>query len=152
MVRACNTIYREDTMTSRRRSTLRAAGLLALLLAAGSGHAAGDPAGIWLTETGESKVRLARCGGGYCGTLVSAAGKGLDTNNPDPALRTRSVVGVQIVNAPNASGDGYAGTLYNPKDGKTYSGTLKMTGPNTVVVSGCVMSVFCKSQTWKRAN
>ncbi|GJD80142.1 DUF2147 domain-containing protein [Methylobacterium gregans] len=139
-------------MTPRRRSTLRAAGLLAALLAAAPGHAAGDPSGIWLTETGDSKVRLARCGAGYCGTLVSVSGKGLDANNPDPALRGRSVVGVQIVNAPNASGDGYSGTLYNPKDGKTYSGTLKMTGPNTVEVSGCVMSVFCKSQTWKRAN
>lgn len=139
-------------MTPRRRSTLRAAGWLAVLLTAGAGHAAGDPSGVWVTETGDSKVRLARCGAGYCGTLVSVAGKGLDANNPDPALRGRSVVGVQIVNAPNASGDGYAGTLYNPKDGKTYSGTLKMTGPNTVEVSGCVMSVFCKSQTWKRAN
>jgi len=137
-------------MTPRRRSTLRAAGLLAALLAAGPGHAAGDPSGLWLTETGDSKVRLARCGAGYCGTLVSVSGKGLDANNPDPALRGRSVVGVQIVNAPNASGDGYAGTLYNPKDGKTYSGSLTPKDPDTVEVAGCVLSVICKRQTWRR--
>ena len=132
------------------RSTLRAAGLLAALLTAGAGHAAGDPSGLWVTETGDSKVRLARCGAGYCGTLVSVAGKGLDANNPDPALRGRSVVGVQIVNAPNASGDGYAGTLYNPKDGKTYSGSLTPKGPDTVEVAGCVLSGICKRQTWRR--
>jgi uncharacterized protein (DUF2147 family) len=129
----------------------------AILGAVASGSAAlaqksGDPSGIWLTETGDSKVRLARCGGGYCGTIVSTSGKGLDQNNPDPSLRTRSVVGVQIVNATSATVDGFAGTLYNPKDGKTYSGSLKMTGPATVEVSGCVMSVFCKRQTWKRVN
>lgn len=132
-----------------------ALGLLALaVLATGAARAqvAGDPAGIWLTETGESRVRLSRCGAGYCGTLVSTVGKGLDANNPDPALRTRSVVGVQIVNAGHAAGDGYSGTLYNPRDGKTYSGSLRMTGPDTVEVSGCVMGVFCKRQTWKRAG
>ncbi|TXM64155.1 DUF2147 domain-containing protein [Methylobacterium sp. WL120] len=128
--------------------------LVALCLAGGGAQAqkAADPAGIWLTETGDSKVRLSRCGAGYCGTIVSTTGKGLDANNPDPALRTRSVVGVQIVNATSASGDGYSGTLYNPKDGKTYSGSLKMTGPNAIEVSGCVMSVFCKRQTWKRVG
>ena len=139
-------------MTLLSRPTLRAAGLLALLLTAGAGHAAGDPAGVWLTADGQSKVRFARCGGGYCGTLVSVVGQSVDVNNPDPALRTRSLVGVQIVNAPNASGDGYAGTLYNPDDGKTYSGALKVTGPNSVSVSGCVMSVFCKSETWQRTR
>lgn len=133
---------------------LRTASCLALLascLAAGAAQA-GDPAGLWLTETGDSKVRLSRCGAGYCGTLVSTAGRGLDANNPDPALRTRSVVGVQIVSATSATGDGYSGTLYNPKDGKTYSGSLRMTGPDAIEVSGCVMSVFCKRQTWKRAG
>ena len=136
------------------RRNVFSAGLLALCLAAGLAQAqtGGDPAGIWLTETGDSKVRLSRCGSGYCGTIVSTAGKGLDANNPDPALRGRSVVGVQIVNATSATADGFSGTLYNPKDGKTYSGTLKMTGPNAVEVSGCVMSVFCKRQTWKRVG
>ena len=127
--------------------------LVALCLAGGAqAQKASDPAGIWLTETGDSKVRLSRCGSGYCGTIVSTTGKGLDANNPDPSLRTRSVVGVQIVNATSASGDGYSGTLYNPKDGKTYSGSLKMTGPNAIEVSGCVMSVFRKRQTWKRVG
>ena len=135
------------------RTLLRASALLAGLATGSLAHAAGgDPSGVWLTETGDSKVRLSRCGAGFCGTLISVAGKGLDANNPDPALRTRSVVGVQIVNAANATSDGYEGTLYNPKDGKTYSGSLKMTGPDTLVVAGCVMSVFCKRQTWKRVK
>lgn len=117
-----------------------------------SAQKASDASGLWLTETGGSKVRISRCGNGYCGVLASVSGPGLDAKNPDPSLRTRSLVGVEIMNARNASGDSFEGSLYNPNDGKTYSGSLTIKGPNLVEVSGCVMSVFCKSQTWKRAN
>ncbi|MCJ2086498.1 DUF2147 domain-containing protein [Methylobacterium sp. E-005] len=113
---------------------------------------AADPAGIWLTETGSSRIRIAPCGGGYCGTIVSAPGKALDAKNPDPALRSRSVVGVQILDARQKDASGYSGSLYNPNDGKTYSGSMRLTGPTTLEVSGCVMSVFCKRQSWTRAN
>ncbi|MBE7246480.1 MAG: DUF2147 domain-containing protein [Actinomycetospora chiangmaiensis] len=124
---------------------------LAAVLLSGSAQAA-DPSGTWLTETGTSRVRIAPCGGGFCGTIVSAPGKGLDAKNPDPALRERSVVGIQILSAPQADGAGFSGTLYNPNDGKTYSGSLKLTGPSTLEVAGCVMSVFCKRQTWTRVK
>jgi uncharacterized protein (DUF2147 family) len=124
---------------------------LAAGLLCGTAQAA-DPSGIWLTETGTSRVRIAPCGSGFCGTIVSAPGKGLDAKNPDPALRTRSVVGVQILSAPQVDGAGFSGTLYNPNDGKTYSGSLKLTSANTLEVAGCVMSVFCKRQTWTRVK
>ena len=127
--------------------------LMALALGAAAGPArAADPAGLWLTETGSSRIRIAPCGGGFCGTIVSAPGKGLDLKNPDPALRNRSVVDVQILDARNPDGSGFSGSLYNPNDGKTYSGSLRLTGPNTLEVSGCVMSVFCKRQSWTRVH
>ena len=128
--------------------------VLAVLAASALGGAAraANPAGLWITETGSSRIRIAPCGGGFCGTIVSAPGKGLDAKNPDPALRSRSVVGVQILDARQPDGSSYSGSLYNPNDGKTYSGSMRLTGPNTLEVSGCVMSVFCKRQTWTRAN
>ena len=135
------------------RSRLGLAALVAVGIGSLSGPArAADPAGLWLTETGSSRIRIAPCGGGYCGTIVSAPGKALDAKNPDPALRTRSVVGVQILDAPQKDGSGFSGSLYNPNDGKTYSGSLRLTSPNTLEVSGCVMSVFCKRQSWTRIN
>lgn len=124
---------------------------LSATLACG-GARADDLSGLWLTETGASRVRVAACGTGYCGTLASVPGKALDARNPDPALRSRSVVGVQIFEAPRTDGAGYAGSLYNPSDGKTYSGTMRLNGPNTLEVSGCVLSVFCKRQIWTRVK
>ena len=76
----------------------------------------------------------------------------MDAKNPDPALRNRSVVGVQILDARQPDGPSYSGSLYNPNDGKTYSGSMRLTGPNSLEVSGCVMRLFCKRQTWTRVN
>lgn len=127
-----------------------AAGLAALCW--GAPARAADPSGVWLTETGSSRVRIAPCGGGYCGTIVHVPGKALDARNPDPALRGRSVVGVRILDAPTADGAGYTGTLYNPSDGKTYSGSMRLNGPDTLEVSGCVLGILCKKQVWSRVN
>lgn len=133
--------------------SLRLAGFALLVGLAGPAHAApGDPSGLWLTETGKSRVKIVPCGGGYCGTIVSAPGKAVDANNPDPALRSRSVIGVQILDARKPDGNGFSGTLYNPNDGKTYSGSLHLTKPDELEVSGCVLSVLCKSQTWTRTK
>ena len=129
----------------------RAGAALAAILSCTGAHAA-DISGLWLTETGSSRVRIAPCGTGICGSIASAPGKALDANNPDPALRTRSVIGVRIFEAPRAEGASYAGTLYNPSDGKTYSGTMRLTEPNTLEVSGCVLGVFCRRQTWTRIS
>lgn len=126
--------------------------MLAILAAPAGAAPAGDPSGLWLTETGHSRIRIVPCGGGYCGTIVSAPGKALDAHNPDPALRSRSVIGVQILDARKPDGSGYSGTLYNPNDGKTYSGLMKMTHPDTLEVSGCVLGFLCKSQVWTRTK
>ncbi|GEP08501.1 DUF2147 domain-containing protein [Methylobacterium gnaphalii] len=139
-------------MTASR--ALRSLALAALaMLAAGPGLAqrGGDPSGTWLTESG-ARVRVARCGGGYCGTLASTTGSGLDVNNPDPALKSRKLVGVQILTATAPSGDGFEGSLYNPNDGKTYSGSMTPKGPDHLAVAGCVLRVLCKSQTWTRVK
>lgn len=139
------------TVRGLRGRTLAAA----LLLVVGGGAQAQrdlDLAGLWQSETPGSTVRLARCGAGWCGTFAATAGTGVDAQNPDPSLRGRKLVGVSIMKADTPSGDGFEGSLYNPKDGKTYSGSLTPKGPNTVEVAGCVLSVICKRQTWQRVR
>jgi uncharacterized protein (DUF2147 family) len=113
---------------------------------------AGDPTGTWLSQSGETKVRIAPCGGEFCGTIVWTKGGGKDEKNPDPALRGRALAGVQMIFGMKPSGSGYAGRLYNYADGKTYSGKLKTVGDDKLQLSGCVMGVFCKRQTWTRAE
>ncbi|MEH3119470.1 MAG: DUF2147 domain-containing protein [Methylorubrum populi] len=141
---------------NRSRHLSTAARAAALLLAvSGTGvlaQKAADLSGVWQTETPGSTVRISRCGGGYCGVIASTTGPGVDAQNPDPSLRTRKLVGVQIMQVGTPGGAGFDGSLYNPTDGKTYSGSLTPKGPDTVEVAGCVLSVLCKRQTWRRVR
>lgn len=58
------------------------------------GEPAGDPRGVWLTEAGDAKVRVSKCGQALCGAIVwlkepidSVTGKSqIDDKNPNPAL------------------------------------------------------------------
>lgn len=109
-----------------------------------------DLSGLWKTEEPGASVRIARCGPGFCGSLASVNEGTVDVNNPNPALRNRRLIGLQVFSAGTPIPNGQSGGLYNPRDGKTYSGSLTATGPNTLTVSGCVLGVLCRSQTWTR--
>src|SRR4051812_38982376 len=62
----------------------------------------GDPRGIWLTEAGDARVHVSKCGETLCGTIVwlkqpldSATGKPqIDDKNPNPALTRRPIIGL----------------------------------------------------------
>jgi uncharacterized protein (DUF2147 family) len=112
-----------------------------------------DATGTWLSQTGETRIRIAPCGGALCGTVVWQKTPAKDVNNPDPAKQSRPVVGIQMISGMKQSAPGeYAGQLYNFQDGKTYTGTLKVSAPNSLSLSGCVLGVICRSQTWTRVN
>ena len=122
---------------------------------------AADPLGTWLTGTKKGKVRIVNCGGALCGNLVWLAEPNdpatkqpkLDDMNADPSKRTRPMLGIPIVlNMRPSGGDKWDGQVYNAEDGKTYSGSCTMTGPDTAELKGCVAAVFCKSQSWTRSN
>jgi uncharacterized protein (DUF2147 family) len=133
------------------------------LAAAMPALAADPPIGVWLTKDGEAKVAIARCGAALCGAIVAlktpidpdTGRPQTDVNNPNAALAGRPLIGVQIIidMTPGATADKWDGQVYNAEDGKTYSGSLTVTGPNTLDLQGCVLGgLFCKSQTWTRTK
>ena len=131
-------------------------------LAAATPVMAAGPIGRWLTEDGEATIAIARCGAALCGTILAlktpidpATGRPqTDVNNPDAAKTGRPLIGVQIIfdMRPSGTADTWDGQLYNAEDGKTYNGSLTMTGANTLELRGCALLVFCKSQTWTRTK
>ena len=141
-----------------RRHLLAAVALVGL---AGPALAA-DPAGMWLTQAGSSRIRLADCGGALCGTIVwlkepndPDTGKPkTDKNNSDASKRSRPLIGVQIVLGMKPAGtDKWSGQVYNAEDGKTYSGNLTFSGGNSLQLQGCALGgLVCKGQTWTKVN
>jgi uncharacterized protein (DUF2147 family) len=136
---------------------------VALLALAGSdGAFAADPTGVWLTQTGTSRIRVADCGGALCGTIIwlkepndPDTGKPkTDKNNSDASKRSRPLLGVQIVLGMKPSGaDKWTGQVYNAEDGKTYSGNLTFSGGNSLQLQGCALGgMLCKGQTWTKVN
>ncbi len=118
-----------------------------------------DPSGVWLTDGGDSQISVYKCGQNYCGSIVKLAepidADGLpqrDTNNPDPKMRSRPLVGLRILRdmAPS-SGVKWQGKIYNPDDGDVYSGSIAVRG-SSLEVEGCVVIIICKSQFWTRVK
>ena len=110
-----------------------------------------DPRGLWRTQDGAT-VRVASCGGAMCGTMVSPApGKSnTDVDNPDPDMRQRSVVGVEVMismtpNGPNK----WSGRLYNLAGGQTVDGSIVEVDDRTIRVEGCA-GPLCGSQIMTR--
>jgi uncharacterized protein (DUF2147 family) len=134
---------------------MRAIAGFALLFAATAPASAQSvsPAGTWLSQTGETRVRISPCGGQMCGMIVWVKSPGKDVHNPDAGQRGRDLVGIRMVTMSPSGADQWRGTLYNYTNGSTYSGTMKMTGRNTMELSGCVLGgIICRTQTWTRAQ
>lgn len=108
----------------------RAAPLAALLsFAVPATAATPTPEGLWLWDTGDAAVEFHPCGAALCGRIVwvkeeSAAGVAplLDSRNPDKALRSRRVCGIDYITGltRTAGGDWKKGRVYDYHGGASY--------------------------------
>jgi uncharacterized protein (DUF2147 family) len=112
------------------------------------------PAGEWLVEDGDARIRITECGKNLCG-VISAAKNANDTDrkNPDPALRNRPILGLPVLLDMKPAGKRWEGRIYNAKDGQTYDANISLTGPQKLRVEGCVFGgLICGGQNWTRIN
>jgi uncharacterized protein (DUF2147 family) len=125
-----------------------------------------DILGIWKTEGDESKVEIHRCGEKICGTIIwlknpiytdsrdGAVGTpAIDLKNPDPALKSRPVLGLRILEGFTAEGVNSwgNGTCYDPKSGKTYRGKIHLSAPDRLELRGYIgIPLFGRSSVWTR--
>ncbi|WP_440641845.1 DUF2147 domain-containing protein [Bradyrhizobium sp. PUT101] len=118
-----------------------------------------DPFGTWLTQAGDAKVLVRPCGAAICGKVVwlkqpvdGATGKlQTDDKNPDPSLRTRRIVGLQIfLDMLPSTSSSWSGRVYNADDGKSYTSTVTQVDAERLEVRGCA-GPLCGSEIWSRA-
>jgi uncharacterized protein (DUF2147 family) len=135
--------------------------LITLNLSSGAfAQESGDPTGTWLTQAGDAKVQVSRCGTGICGVVVwlrdptdpNTGKPAVDDKNPNPALRRRPMIGLPLFNGMQPSGvSRWAGRIYNADDGGTYDSNIAMMGPNSLRVNGCVGGL-CGGENWTRSK
>ena len=126
--------------------------------------------GVWQTLL-LSEVTIAPCEAGFCGTLskIIVPTEGLtedeiaaanampvesftDMRNPDETLRSRPMMGLQILTLRYSEKPGiYDGEIYNPQDGNTYSGYVEMISADQLKLNGCVLyNIVCQGEDWVR--
>lgn len=103
---------------------------------------AGDVLGEWTRDDGKARVRFAPCGSAVCGAIswlrdADAKGK----------------VGQRVFFDMKRAGDNsWAGSAFNPEDGRTYTGKMSLAGGH-LSTAGCVFGgLICKTVAWTRAN
>jgi uncharacterized protein (DUF2147 family) len=128
--------------------------LLAALSFTTPAHAApADAFGRWVTQSGNGHVDIAPCGQSACGTIVwGQGGPSTDTKNPNPALRSRPLIGVRILEGFRQAPNGWVnGRLYDPESGNSYRGEILPQTDGTLKVKGCVGPI-CRAQIWRRVR
>lgn len=141
---------------------------LFILLAASTAFSAGpnDILGIWRTESDEAKVEIFQCGAKICGKIIwlknpnyTDSNDGqidtpiIDHKNPDPALRSRPVLGLKILEGftPEDGNSWGNGTCYDPKSGKAYRGKIHLAAPDRLELRGYIgIPLFGRSSVWIR--
>ncbi|MFM7645512.1 MAG: DUF2147 domain-containing protein [Sphingomonadales bacterium] len=117
--------------------------------------------GVWKTGEGTAMVRIFKNGEKYQGKIVwlkepndPETGKPkVDKNHPDEVSRTRPTLGlINVWGFVSTEKNVWEnGNIYDPKNGNTYSCTIKMTGANTIDVRGYIgVSLIGRSDTWTR--
>jgi uncharacterized protein (DUF2147 family) len=133
--------------------------ILAALFGATSAHAQSAD-GTWLSQAGDARVKISRCGGGICGVIGglrepydTATGQpATDSKNPNPALAKRPMIGLPLFSGMQPSGPNkWSGQIYSADDGSTYASSITVTGADSLRVEGCV-GALCGGETWTRAG
>ena len=124
----------------------------------GLAQAADQITGDWVSQDGKGVVTIAPCGKALCGHITrltekaKTEGPTTDSNNPEPALRSRSLVGVKVLFDFTAQSDGrWQGKIYYPFQGRTYRAYISRDSERSLKVQGCWL-VICRTVKWPAAN
>ena len=109
---------------------------LAMLVLPLAAAFAQDVIGKWKLDDGSAIVEVYKSGSEYNGKIVWLAepngpdGKpAVDRNNPDKALRSRKLIGLNMLSGLKKDKDEYSGgSIYDPGNGKTYNCSMKVDG------------------------
>ena len=95
-----------------------------------------DVVGKWKLEDGSAIVEVYQQGDVFNGKIVwlqnpteADGSPAVDEKNPDSKLRTRQLIGLNMLSGLKKVGDEYSGgTIYDPGNGKTYNCSMKVEG------------------------
>jgi uncharacterized protein (DUF2147 family) len=159
-----NKLARNRALT---KTIIRVTAGIIFLVASAYGSGREDIIGIWNNDDDRAKIEIFHCNGAYCGRIVwlkrpdypaddprgMAGTPRVDRDNPNSALRTRRLLGLQIMEGFNYSGENSwdNGSIYDPDSGKTYKSMMKLVSPHRLELRGYVgIPFFGRTTIWTR--
>jgi uncharacterized protein (DUF2147 family) len=131
-------------------------------------YAAGDDIlGVWFNQEKDATIEIFKCSERYCGKIVwlkepnypvgSKDGvpgtPKLDHNNPKPGMKNAPILGLEIMHDFLFAGDAEwkDGRVYDPKNGKTYSGKITLVSPHELNLRGYIgIPLIGRTAVWTR--
>jgi uncharacterized protein (DUF2147 family) len=112
--------------------------------------------GEWLSEKKDSRFLIYKQDNKYYGKIVWGTGSDTkDSKNPNLKLRNRELIGLTILYDFVFDGEDTweDGTIYDPREGKTYACKINMKSENELNVRGYFgISMFGRTEVWTRVN
>ena len=126
-------------------------------------HKPDDVLGNWLNEERTAKVQIYKEGNKYFGKIIwlkdpldIASGKPRTDNlNPDPKLKIGPLLGLVMLKNFVFDGDDEwsDGSIYDPKNGKTYKCYIKFDNPQMLKIRGYTgVSLLGRTTHWFKTN
>lgn len=120
--------------------------------------------GVWWNDGKTTKIEVEKRDGKYIGTIVYMIPEEYengqppkDDENPDPKLRERSIVGLQILSGFEFDGkkkEWTEGRIYDPESGKTYDCYAWLENNDLLKIKGFVAGIrwMGRSSEWYRTT
>ena len=127
---------------------------------AASADQGNPPVGLWKTE--DAQIEIFEVDGKLSGKIAALnkeyTSDGIektDISNPDPAKRSRPLIGLVFMRGftPEGSGRWDHGTIYDPKTGNTYASFLEYGGGDTLKLRGYIgISLIGRTAVWTKVK
>lgn len=110
--------------------------IMVMMTLSAAAVSAQDVIGKWKLEDGSAIVEVYRSGDSFNGKIVwlekpteDDGSPAVDSNNPDKALQSRPIMGLNMLHGLKQKGGEYSGgSIYDPGNGKTYNCSMQVDG------------------------
>jgi uncharacterized protein (DUF2147 family) len=110
------------------------------LCAPPAANAADQIYGVWVRDGHPTdKLEFYDCAGKLCAKGIIP----LPDGRPPPLI---------LKSAAKTGANTWKGDLFNPEDGKTYTGKISYDSPTQLTLTGCLVAFLCQSETWTRLS
>ena len=116
--------------------------------------------GVWFDDVKEAKIQIYKANDGkFYGKIIwlkdpmKNGRPKTDENNPKKEMQVQPLVGLQILRGFDKDGDAYAnGTIYDPRNGKTYDCKMKYQGSKLAIRGYIGISLLGRTTIWERGG